>query len=154
MAAPGEKTDGPRQDRVTLNRRTWKETKLWEYRDFVLSPVLSLHCRARMWSEVVLVLQGGSRVAQAVVKMGCEELRVASATSTLGSGIRSLQSAAERCVSAAFTNLQVNKTDSRERPPSSDFDAESWSVMSDLPPAEEAPSSQPNPAGWERRARA
>ncbi|XP_077141704.1 atypical kinase COQ8B, mitochondrial [Ranitomeya variabilis] len=104
-----------------------------------------------MWSEVVLVLQGGSRVAQAVVKMGCEELRMASATSTLGSGIRSLQSAAERCVSAAFTNLQVNKTDSRERPPSSDFEVESWSVMSDLPPAEEAPSSQPNPAGWEKK---
>ncbi|XP_073497590.1 atypical kinase COQ8B, mitochondrial [Phyllobates terribilis] len=104
-----------------------------------------------MWSEVVLVLQGGSRVAQAVVKMGCEELRMAATTSTLGSGLRSLQSTAERCVSAAFTNMQVNKTDSRERPPSSDFDADSWSVMSDLPPAEEAPSSQANPPEWQKK---
>ncbi|KAM3911440.1 atypical kinase COQ8B, mitochondrial isoform 1-T2 [Leptodactylus fuscus] len=98
-----------------------------------------------MWSEVVLVLQGASRVAQAMVKMGCEELRMTTATSTLGRGVKSLQSTAERCVSAAFTNLQVNKTDSRQRPPPTDFDADSWSVMSELPPSEEEPPPRTNP---------
>ncbi|KAG9472499.1 atypical kinase COQ8B, mitochondrial [Eleutherodactylus coqui] len=104
-----------------------------------------------MWSEVVLVLQGASRVAQAVVKMGCEELSIVTTTSTLGRGVKSLQSMAERCVSTAFTNMQVNKTDSRERPPSADFSADSWNVMSELPPAEEAPSSPTNPGEWRKK---
>ncbi|XP_056394766.1 atypical kinase COQ8B, mitochondrial [Hyla sarda] len=104
-----------------------------------------------MWKEVVLVLQGASHVAQAMAKMGCEELRLVTTTSTLGSGIKSMQSTAERCVSAAFTRIQVNKTDSRERPPSDDFSAESWSVMSELPPAEDMPPSPTNPAEWQKK---
>ncbi|XP_071979341.1 atypical kinase COQ8B, mitochondrial-like [Engystomops pustulosus] len=104
-----------------------------------------------MWSEVVLVLQGASRVAQAVVKMGCEELRMATATSTLGSGVRSMQSTAERCVSTMFTNMQVNKTDTRERPPPSDINADSWSVMSELPPAEEVPPLRTNSGEWQKK---
>lgn len=97
------------------------------------------------------MLQGASRVAQAVVKMGCEELRMTTATTTLGGGMKSLQSTAERCVSAAFTNIQVSKTDSRERPPSTDFDADSWSVMSELPPAEDGHSTPTNPAEWQKK---
>ncbi|XP_075692219.1 atypical kinase COQ8B, mitochondrial [Rhinoderma darwinii] len=104
-----------------------------------------------MWSEVVLVCQGASRVVQAVVKMGCEELRMATTTSTLGSGIKSLQSSAERCVSTAFTNLQVNKSDSRERPPSPDFNADSWSVRSELPPDEEVASTRAKPGEWPKK---
>ncbi|XP_075043131.1 atypical kinase COQ8B, mitochondrial [Mixophyes fleayi] len=104
-----------------------------------------------MWSEVAMVLQGASRVAQAVVKRGCEELRMVTATSTLGSGFKSVQASAERCVGTVFTNMQVRKVDSRERPLSSEFGADSWNVMSEFPPAEEASPPRTSPGEQQKQ---
>ncbi|XP_040179101.1 atypical kinase COQ8B, mitochondrial [Rana temporaria] len=104
-----------------------------------------------MWGELALVLQGASRVAQAVAKMGCEELRMAATTSTLGATVRSAQATAERCVGAAFTNMQVRQTDSRVRPESSDFNADTWNVMSEIPPEEEQPPPRTNPGQWSQK---
>ncbi|XP_072287464.1 atypical kinase COQ8B, mitochondrial [Pyxicephalus adspersus] len=98
-----------------------------------------------MLGELVLVLQGASRVAQAVAKMGCEELRMAATVSTLGSGIKSMQATAERCVGTIFTNMQVQKTDIRVRPESSDFSADEFSMMSEFPPGEEEPPPRTSP---------
>lgn len=98
-----------------------------------------------MLGELAMVLQGASRVAQAVAKMGCEELRMAVTASTLGAGMRSMQATAERCVGAAFTNMQVQQSDSRVRPASSDFDADTYSVMSEFPPEEEESPPRNNP---------
>ncbi|XP_068106886.1 atypical kinase COQ8B, mitochondrial [Hyperolius riggenbachi] len=92
-----------------------------------------------MLGDLVMVLKGASRVAQAVARMGCEELRMAATTSSIGGGLKSVQATAERCVGTAFTNLQVRQTDSRVRPPSSDFSADDWSMMAEFPPAEEEP---------------
>ncbi|XP_063793769.1 atypical kinase COQ8B, mitochondrial [Pseudophryne corroboree] len=102
-----------------------------------------------MWGEVVMVLQGASRVAQAVVKRGCESLRMVAATSTLGSGFKSVQSSAERCVGTAFTNMQLRKMDSRERPLSPEVSDDSWSVMSEFSPVEDA--SPPRTASGEQQ---
>ncbi|XP_073454629.1 atypical kinase COQ8B, mitochondrial isoform X2 [Aquarana catesbeiana] len=104
-----------------------------------------------MWGELALVLQGASRVAQAVAKMGCEELRMAATTSTLGATVRSVQATAERCVGTAFTNMQVRQTDSRVRPESSDFNADAWNVMSEIPPEEEEPPPRSNPGQWSQK---
>ncbi|XP_018418087.1 PREDICTED: aarF domain-containing protein kinase 4 [Nanorana parkeri] len=104
-----------------------------------------------MLGELVMVLQGASRVAQAVAKMGCEELRMAPTASTLGAGMRSIQATAERCVGAAFTNMQVRKTDSRVRPASSDFSADTYSVMSEFPPGEDESPPSNNPGQWSQK---
>ncbi|KAM9323985.1 atypical kinase COQ8B, mitochondrial [Gastrophryne carolinensis] len=104
-----------------------------------------------MLGELLPVLQGASRVAQAVVRMGCEELRMATAASTVGAAMKSVQAATERCVGTAFTNLQVRQTDSRVRPPSADLGADSWSVISEFPPAEEEPHPKTASAPWSQK---
>ncbi|KAM5146219.1 atypical kinase COQ8B, mitochondrial [Mantella aurantiaca] len=104
-----------------------------------------------MLGEVVMVLKGASRVAQAVAKMGCEEVRMAVASSSLGSGVRLTQAAAERCVGVAFTNLQARQTDSRVRPPSPDLDADTWSEIPEFPPEEELPPTTNPSQGSQKR---
>ncbi|XP_063289276.1 atypical kinase COQ8B, mitochondrial isoform X2 [Pelobates fuscus] len=88
-----------------------------------------------MWSELGCVLRGASRVGQAAVYMGCERFRMVRITSTLGTGINSMQAAAERCVRIVFTRSQTSIPDSRVRSPSPE------PSLSDFPPAEEMTSS-------------
>ncbi|KAM8952296.1 atypical kinase COQ8B, mitochondrial [Pelodytes ibericus] len=94
-----------------------------------------------MWAELGSVLRGASRVGQAAVEMGCEHLRMARVTSTLGTSINTMQTAAERCVGRVFTHTQTKKADSRVRSPSPDPTVESLSLESEFPPAKESDSS-------------
>ncbi|CAI9597337.1 unnamed protein product [Staurois parvus] len=62
-----------------------------------------------------------------------------------------MQATAERCVGSAFTNMQVRQTDSRVRAASSDFNADTWNVMSEFPPGEEEPPPRTNPGQWSQK---
>ncbi|XP_053577757.1 atypical kinase COQ8B, mitochondrial isoform X2 [Bombina bombina] len=90
-----------------------------------------------MWGELAWVLRGAARVGQAAVEGGLEKLQMATDTSTLGSGIKTAQATAERCVGTLFTRYQVQTSDSRVRSSSPEHDAANWSVASEFPPAEE-----------------
>uniref|UniRef100_A0A8C5RDH4 Coenzyme Q8B n=1 Tax=Leptobrachium leishanense TaxID=445787 RepID=A0A8C5RDH4_9ANUR len=73
-----------------------------------------------MWGELCCLLRGATRVGQATLDMGCERLRMVRVTSTLGSGMNSMQAAAERCVGIVFTRSQSRMSDTRTRSPSPD----------------------------------
>ncbi|KAM4696559.1 LOW QUALITY PROTEIN: atypical kinase COQ8B, mitochondrial [Rhinophrynus dorsalis] len=91
-----------------------------------------------MWGELSWVMRGACRVGQTMVDMQCEQLRMAVINSTLGTGIKSMQAAAERCAGTVFTRSQTRAPDLRERSPSPEPDASSWSMASEFAPEDES----------------
>ncbi|XP_053329124.1 atypical kinase COQ8B, mitochondrial [Spea bombifrons] len=89
----------------------------------------------RMWSEVRCVLRGATRVGQAAMETGCERLRTAMASTTLGAEMKSVQAAAERCAGTLFTRMQAGGPDPRVRSHSPETVA--WNGASDFPPEED-----------------